>query len=200
MRNNLNKFQRCPGCGNFIIHLAIKQALKELNIPTEKTVIVSGIGCSGKMSQYIDGYGAETLHGRGLPFATGVKLANDDLVVISYAGDGDSYGIGLSHLLHSSRRDINLVHIVADNQNYALTTGQASPTTPEDIKTTSTPDGNQIQPFAPLKLTESAGCKYNIQVSDKDLAGLKKAIIDGIKHQGFSHINVQQTCPSFKKW
>ena len=152
------------------------------------------------MSQYIDWYWAETLHGRGLPFATGVKLSNPELTVISYAGDGDSYGIGLSHLLHTARRDINIIHIVADNQNYALTTWQASPTTPEDIKTKSTPDWNHIHPFDPLKLTQSAGCKLNISASDKDLPWLKKAIIDWLKHGWFTHINIQQSCPSFKKW
>ena len=200
MRNNLNKFQRCPGCGNFIIHLAIKQALQELNIPKHETVVITWIWCSWKMSQYMDGYGAETLHGRGLPFATWVKLSNPKLTVISYAWDWDSYGIWLSHLLHTARRNTNIIHIVADNQNYALTTGQASPTTPEDIKTKSTPDGNRIHPFSPLKLTEAAWCKLNISASDKDLPGLKKAIIDWIKHNWFVHINVQQSCPSFKKW
>lgn len=199
MRNNLNKFQRCPWCGNFVIHLAIKQALAELKIPKHQTVVVTWIWCSGKMSQYVDWYWAETLHGRGLAFATGVKISNPELTVISYAGDGDSYGIGLGHLLHSARRNINIIHIVADNQNYALTTGQASPTTPESIKTKSTPEGNTISPFDPLKLTESAGCKLNISATDRDLPWLKKAIMDGIQHKWFTHINVQQVCPSFKK-
>jgi len=200
MRNNLNKFQRCPGCGNYIINLAMKQALEELNIPKHEVVIVSWIWCSGKMSQYIDWYAAETLHGRGLPFATGVKLANDKLTVISYGWDGDTYGIGLWHLMHAARQDINVLHIVADNQNYALTTGQASPTTPEDIKTSSTPDGNHTTPFDTEKLIEATGCKYNVRVKDNDLVWLKKAIIEGIKHQWFSHLNIQQACPSFKKW
>jgi len=200
MRTGLTKFQRCPWCGNFIIHLAIKQALAELKIPKHKTVVVTWIWCSGKMSQYVDWYWAETLHGRGIPFATGVKLANPDLTVISVSWDWDTYWIGLGHLLHSARKDINIVHIVADNENYALTTGQASPTTPENIKTKSTPDWNTISPFDPLKLTESAGCKLNISANDRDLPWLKKAIMDWIQHKGFAHINVKQTCPSFKKW
>lgn len=199
MRNNLNKFQRCPGCGNYIINTAIKEALVELKIPKHKVVMVSWIWCSGKMSQHIDGYGCEALHGRWLPFATGVKLSNPELVVISYAGDGDSYGIWLGHLLHSCRKDIPIVHIVADNENYALTTGQASPTTPLEVKTKSTPEGNHTKPFDPIKLTESAGCRYNVTVSDKDMAGLKKAIIEGIQHQWFAHINVNQTCPTRRK-
>ncbi len=130
MRTNLNKFQRCPGCGNFMIHLAIKQALQELNIPKNETVVITWIWCSSKMSQYIDWYGCETLHGRGVPFAIWVKLSNPKLTVISYSWDGDTYGIWLWHLLHAARRNINIVHITWDNQNYALTTGQASPTTP----------------------------------------------------------------------
>lgn len=199
MRNNLNKFQRCPGCGNYIINLAMKQALEELKIEKHNTVIVSWIWCSGKMSQYIDWYAAETLHGRGLPFATGVKLANDKLTVISYGWDWDTYWIWLWHLMHAARQDINVLHIVADNENYALTTGQASPTTPEDIKTSSTPDGNHIHPFDTIKLIEATGCKYNVSVKDNDLPGLKKAIIEGIKHKWFSHLNIQQACPSFKK-
>lgn len=122
MRKDLNKFQRCPGCGNFFILLAIKNALAKLSIPKHKTVIVTGIGCNSKMSQYVDGLGVETLHGRSLPFALGVKLANPELTVISVSGDGDSYGIGLSHLLHAAKRNVPLLHLTCDNQNYALTT------------------------------------------------------------------------------
>lgn len=199
MRNKLNAFQWCPGCGNFMINAAIKQALAELHIPKHKVVIVSWIWCSWKMSQYIDGYACESLHGRSLPFATGVKLANPELIVISYAGDGDSYGIGLWHLLHSCRRNIPILHIVADNENYALTTGQASPTTPLDIKTKSTPEGNTTRPFDPVELTKSAGCSYSVTVNDKDIAWLKKAIMEWIQHTWFSHIQVNQTCPTRKK-
>ncbi|NOZ44753.1 MAG: hypothetical protein GXP45_06530 [bacterium] len=122
MRNNLNKFQRCPGCGNYMIHLGIKKALDELEIPVEKRVIVTAIGCSGKMSQYLDGYGAETLHGRALPFAAGVKLSNPDLTVVVYMGDGDCYGIGGNHFIHAIRRDLNVLAIVGNNENYGLTT------------------------------------------------------------------------------
>lgn len=178
----------------------MKQALAELKIEKHNTVIVSWIWCSGKMSQYIDWYWAETLHGRGLPFATWVKLANDKLTVISYAWDWDTYGIGLWHIMHAARQNINILHIVADNQNYALTTGQASPTTPEDIKTSSTPNGNHTMPFDTQKLIDATGCKYNIRVKDNDLPGLKQAIIDWIKHKWFAHINIQQACPSFKRW
>jgi 2-oxoglutarate ferredoxin oxidoreductase subunit beta len=171
-----------------------------LNIPKHKLVIISGIGCSSKMSQYIDGYGCEVLHGRAVPFATGVKLSQPDLTVIVYGGDGDGYGIGLGHFLHACRRDINLTYIVANNENYALTTGQASPTTPFHVKTRSTPDGNPTMPFDPVGLAKSAGCGYSVRVEDKDLPLLTQAIVYGIKHEGFAHIDVDQQCPSWRRW
>ena len=183
-----------------MIHLAIKNAIKELNIPKHKVVVVSGIGCSGKMSQYIDSYGAETLHGRSVPFATGLKLANPDLTVIAYGGDGDGYGIWLGHLLHAARRDTNITYIVADNENYALTTGQASPTTPINIPTKSTPAGNTVTPFNPIELVKAAGCRNVVDAVDKDIKGLTESIKNAIQHQGFSHIHVNQACPTWRRW
>ena len=200
MRTNLTKIQRCPGCGNFLIMAAIKNALKELNIPKHKVVVLSGIGCASKMPQYIDSYGCETLHGRSLPFATWVKMANSDLTVIAYGGDGDGYWIWLGHFLAACRRDINLTYIVANNENYGLTTGQASPTTPLHVKTKSTPEWNQFMPFDPVGMAKAAGCGYSVHMVDKDLPLLTQAIVDGIKHQGFSHIDVDQQCPSWRKW
>ena len=140
------------------------------------------------------------MHGRAVPFATGIKLANPDLTVIIYGGDGDGYGIGLGHLLHACRRNINLTYIVANNENYGLTTGQASPTTPLHVKTRSTPEGNQTLPFDPNALAKAAGCGYSIRAIDKDLPLLTQAIVDGILHEGFSHIDVDQGCPSWRKW
>ena len=200
MRTNLNKIQRCPWCGNYLIHVAIKNALKQLGLPKHKVVVVSGIGCASKMSQYIDSYGCESLHGRSLAFATGVKLGNPDLTVICYGGDGDGYGIGLGHFLHSCRRNINLTYIVANNENYGLTTGQASPTTPLHVKTRSTPEGNVSLPFDPNGLAKAAGCGYSVRVVDKDLPLLTQAIVDAIQHEGFSHIDVDQACPSWRRW
>ncbi|GHW02255.1 hypothetical protein AGMMS50249_0410 [candidate division SR1 bacterium] len=200
MRTGLNKFQRCPGCGNYLIHLAIKTAVDELQIPKHKLVIVSGIGCNSKMPQYLEGYGVESLHGREIPFATGVKMANADLTVISISGDGDSYGIGLGHLLHATRRNAPILHITCDNQNYALTTGQASSTTPLDAKTKSTPTGNHSQPFHPIEMVKAAGGKFVEMINDKDTKVLTETIKSAIQFDGFSHINVQQACPSWKKW
>ncbi len=199
MRHKLNKMQRCPGCGDFFIHIALRQALKELDIPLHKVVLITGIGCNSKMSQYLEGYGLETLHGRGIPFATGVKLANPDLTVISLSGDGDSYGIGIGHLIHAARRDIPILHITADNENYALTTGQASATTSLGAKTKSTPAGNELPPLHPLKLLEATGCNFLRHVVDKEVKVVKETIMEAIQHPGFSHINIEQACPSWKR-
>jgi 2-oxoglutarate ferredoxin oxidoreductase subunit beta len=152
------------------------------------------------MSQYLDGYGAETLHGRPIPFATGVKLANPELTVISLSGDGDSYGIGLGHLLHAARRNTPLLHITCDNENYALTTGQASPTTPTQAKTKSTPEGNHLPPFHPVHLVESAGGQFVRLLKDNDTKNLVATIAAALQFNGFSHINIQQACPSWKRW
>ena len=200
MRSWLTNIQWCPGCGDFLIIMALKNAFKELEIQSEKRVVVSWVGCSGKASQYVDGYAAETLHGRAVPFATGVKLANDDLTVVIMWGDGDGYGIGMGHFIHACRRNIDMVYIVFDNENYALTTGQASPTTPIGAKTKTTPTGNETEPIDALKLATDAGCKFAKMWYSQDFKGLKDLIKEAIEHPGFALINVIQDCPSFKRW
>lgn len=200
MRKDLNKFQRCPWCWNFSANIAIKQVITELNISKKDLVIVSGIGCSGKMSQYIDGYWIETLHGRILPFATWMKLSNPKLTIIAYGWDGDGYGIWLSHFIHTCNRNIDITYIVSDNQNYALTTWQASPTTPEWTNTKSTPEGKDWLPIDPIRLAEVSNCYFTKQVSSTDLKEMKETIKNWILHKWFSHINVVSSCPTFKKW
>ena len=152
------------------------------------------------MSQYMEGYWAETLHWRGIPFAIGVKLSNPKLTVISLSWDGDTYWIWLWHLLHAARNNINILHITCDNENYALTTWQASPTTPLNVKTNSTPNGNQIRPFDPIKLLESAWCGFVKRIDWKDLKNLKESIEEALNYKWFSHINVNQPCPSWRRW
>lgn len=197
MRTDLMQFQRCPWCGNFSIFMALKQALQELWIPAKDTVFVTGIGCNSKMSQYLDTYGAETLHGRGLAFATGVKLANPTLTVISLSGDGDSYGIWLNHLLQTARRNFNILHITCDNRTYALTVNQASPTTKQGKCTQSTPQGNPFEPFNPCELVKSAGAKRVKETSSQNLPEMKEFIKEGIQFEGFAHLHVMQYCPSW---
>ncbi len=200
MRSWLTDIQWCPGCGDFLIIMALKNAFKELEIASHDRVVVSGVGCSGKASQYVDGYAAETLHGRAVPFATGVKLANPDLTVVIMWGDGDGYGIGMGHFIHACRKNLDMVYLVFDNENYALTTGQASPMTPIGAKTKTTPEGNTILPFEPLKLAQDAGCSFAKVGYSNDFKWLKELIKEAIEHPGFSLINIIQDCPSFKRW
>ena len=200
MRKGLDSIQWCPGCGDYIVLGVIRKALQELNISSHDTVIVSGIGCGGKISQYIDGYAAETLHGRSVPFALGVKLSNPKLHVICIGGDGDAYGIGLGHFLHACRRNNSLTYLVLDNENYALTTWQASPTTPLDVKTKTTLHGNITRPFNPTELAKSAGCGFSREVRGTNIAELKETIKEALLHEWFAHVNIKQNCPSWKKW
>lgn len=200
MRSGLTNIQWCPGCGDFLIIMAIKNAFKELGIPSHKRVVVSGVGCSGKASQYIDGYAAETLHGRTLPFATGVKMADPSLTVVAVWGDGDGYGIGMGHFVHSCRRDLDITYIVFNNENYALTTGQASPTTPVGAVTKTTPLGNLMAPIDATELAKQAWCHHSVRAQDTKFAELKEIIKAAISHKGFSHVDVSQACPSYKRW
>lgn len=192
-----HEVQWCPGCGDFGILFAIKRAIINLNINPKDIVVVSGIGCSGKLPHYIKTYGVETLHGRALPVATGVKFANPNLQVIVVGGDGDGYGIGVGHLVHSIRRDINLTYIVHNNETYGLTKGQASPTTKVDSKTSSTPFGVVDSPLNPLAMTISLGGSFVARGYSQDMTHLANLIEQGINHEGFSLIDVIQPCVSY---
>jgi len=180
--------------------MAIKNAFKELEIESHNRVVVSWVGCSGKASQYIDGYAAETLHGRTLPFATGVKMTNPDITVIATGGDGDGFGIGMGHFMHACRRDLDITYIVMDNENYALTTGQASPTTPIWAKTKTTPEWNTSAPFDPIAIATAAGCQFVKTADSIKFAELKDIIKEAIEFPGFALVDIHQACPSFKRW
>ncbi len=200
MRNGLTNIQWCPWCGDTLIIMAIKNAFRELEIASENRVVVSWVWCSWKSSQYIDWYAAETLHWRAVPFATGVKLANPELTVVITGWDWDWFGIWMGHFIHACRRDLDMTYLVFDNENYALTTGQASPTTPVWAKTKTTPDGNTTQPFDPLLLARSAGCKFVKTADSIKFQELKEIIKEAIQHKGFSVVDIHQACPSFKRW
>ena len=200
MRTGLTNIQWCPGCWDTLIIMAIKNAFKELGIESHNRVVVSWVGCSGKASQYIDWYAAETLHGRSIPFATWVKLAKPELTVMAMWWDGDWFGIGMGHFIHACKRDLDITYIVMDNENYALTTGQASPTTPIWAKTKTTPEGNTSEPFDPIQIAKSAGCKFAKYADSIKFVELKEMIKEAINHKWFSVIDVHQACPSFKKW
>ena len=150
----------CPGCGDFAVLNALQRALAELDIAPHNVQVVSGIGCSSNLPGFINAYGFHGLHGRSLPVATGARLGNTDLVVIATGGDGDGYGIGAGHFIHTCRRNVNMTYIVMDNQVYGLTTGQASPTTEKGIRTKSTPEGTIEVALNPLAMALSCGATY----------------------------------------
>ncbi len=187
----------CPGCGDYGILNALKSALVELNIERKNTVLVSGIGCASKIPQWINIFGFHTLHGRFLPVATGVKLANKDLTVIAAGGDGDSLGIGLGHFVHSCRRNIDITTIIFDNAIYGLTTGQTSPTSQKGFVSKSTPFGSIENPVNPVSLAIASGATFVARGFAGDVKGLSSLIVEGIKHKGFSVIDVLQPCVTF---
>ncbi len=150
----------CPGCGDFSVLSALQAALFELGLKPHQVVTISGIGCSSNLPGFINTYGMHTLHGRALAVATGVKLGNHELKVICTGGDGDGFGIGGNHFMHTMRRNVDLTYIVMDNQIYGLTTGQTSPTSRKGMKTKSTPFGNVENPINPIPLAIVGGATY----------------------------------------
>lgn len=197
-RNNI-KPNWCPGCGDFSVQAAIQRAAANVGLEPESLAVISGIGCSGRISGYINAYGLHGIHGRALPIAQGVKLANRDLTVIASGGDGDGFAIGIGHTIHAIRRNINITYVVMDNQIYGLTKGQTSPRSGEGFKTKSTPEGSIESTLSPLELAISAGATFVAQSFSSDLKQLTSLIEQGIQHEGFSLINVFSPCVTFNK-
>lgn len=197
--NSPEKSTWCPGCGDFGILNAVKQALAMLEIYPHECIIVSGIGCGSKLPHYIRANGFNILHGRALPVAQGLKLANHDLNVIVTTGDGDGYGIGMGHLVHSMRRNLDIVHIVEDNQTYGLTKGQYSPTSDKGYITTTSPDGAIEQAVNPMTLAIAAGATFVARGFSSEPKHLAKLIADGIQHKGYALIDVLQPCVTYNK-
>ncbi|MNH92984.1 2-oxoglutarate oxidoreductase subunit KorB [compost metagenome] len=197
-RNNV-KPNWCPGCGDFSVQAAIQRAAANVGLEPEQLAVISGIGCSGRISGYINAYGLHGIHGRALPIAQGVKLANRDLTVVASGGDGDGFAIGMGHTVHAIRRNINMTYIVMDNQIYGLTKGQTSPRSGEGFKTKSTPEGSIETTLSPLEIALSAGATFVAQSFSSDLKQLTSLIEQGIQHEGFSLINVFSPCVTFNK-
>lgn len=189
----------CPGCGDFGVLRALKEAAGELQIPPHQLMVVSGIGCSSNLPGFIHAYGAHTLHGRAIPVATGVKLANSDLKVVVTGGDGDGYGLGVGHFIHAMRRNLDLTYIVMDNQIYGLTTGQASPTSMLDVRTKTTPRGNAEVPVNPLGLALVSGATYVARGFSGNPKQLAHLITGAIAHPGFALIDVFSPCVTWNK-
>jgi len=189
----------CPGCGNFSQWRAIRQALIELEIPPEEVVAVSGIGCSSHMPNFLKVYGLQTVHGRGIPVATGIRLANPELTVLVYGGDGDIYGIGGNHFLHACRRNVDIITIVSNNFVYGLTTGQASATTTVGTITRTTPRGSIENPLNPIATAISAGATFVARGFSGDLKHLSYIIKEAIAHRGFAFVDVFSPCITFNR-
>jgi len=187
----------CPGCGDFGILNAVQMALAEMNVDPSRTVVVSGVGCSSKAPHFIKTYGVHTLHGRALPFAAGIKLANPNLEVVVEGGDGDGLGIGAGHFVNAGRRNLDILYIVHDNEVYGLTKGQASPTMKLGMRTKSLPLPNINQGINPLILAIAAGYTFVARGYSYDVRHLKDMIIKGIRHRGFAFLDVLQPCPTY---
>jgi 2-oxoglutarate ferredoxin oxidoreductase subunit beta len=187
----------CPGCGDFGILVALKQTLVELGIQPHQAMVISGIGCSSNIPGFINSYGMHTLHGRALAVATGAQLANHELKIIAAGGDGDGYGIGGNHFVHSMRRNVDLTYIVMNNQIYGLTTGQVSPTSTKGMKTKSTPAGSVENPINPIPLAIAAGATYVARGYTGQVKHLVELIKGGIQHKGFSLIDAFSPCVTF---
>lgn len=189
----------CPGCGDFGVLAALQKALLDLAIPPEQIALVAGIGCSGKIGNYINSYNLHVTHGRTMPAALGLKLGNRELTVIAAGGDGDGYAIGMGHFIHAIRRNPDITYLVMDNQIYGLTKGQSSPTSAEGFLTRSTPEGTIEHPVRPMQLAIAAGATFVAQGFSSNQKQLVDLIKAGIQHKGFSLINTVSPCVTFNK-
>lgn len=189
----------CPGCGDFSVQAAIQRAAANVGIEPHELAIISGIGCSGRLSGYINSYGFHGIHGRALPLAQGVKMANRDLHVIASGGDGDGFAIGMAHTVHAIRRNIDITYVVMDNQIYGLTKGQTSPRSSAGFVTKSTPNGAIEPSLKPLEVALSSGATFVAQGFSTDIKELTALIEAGIEHKGFSFINVFSPCVTYNK-
>jgi len=188
----------CPGCGDFGVLNALYRAMAELQIEPWNTVILSGIGCSSRLPGYVKTYGFNGVHGRGLTLATGVKVARPELTVIAVGGDGDGLAIGGNHLMHSARRNLDVMYILMDNEIFGLTKGQVAPTTPFGDKTKSTVWGNPEPKVDPCELAISTGATWVARGFSGDIKTLTKLIVGGIGHHGFSFLDVISPCVTWR--
>ena len=189
----------CPGCGNFGIVISLKEALAQLGLRPEDVVLVSGIGQAAKTPHYIKSNGFNGLHGRALPPAQAIKMVNKNLKVIVTSGDGDSYGEGGNHFIHCIRRNIDMVHLVHNNQIYGLTKGQGSPTTGKGQVTSMQFEGVYTEPMNPLSIAISAGATFVARSFSSDKEHLKSIIKEAINHKGYALVDIMQPCVVFNK-
>jgi 2-oxoglutarate ferredoxin oxidoreductase subunit beta len=189
----------CPGCGYFAVAEAVTTAFTNLQIVPKDTVIVSGIGCASRFPFFVNSYGFHTLHGRALPVATGIKVANDDLNVVVVGGDGDGFAIGGTHIPHAARRNVDITYILFDNGVYGLTKGQTSPTSTLGFTTKTTPYHNRDWPLNPLMMLLSFGASWVGQCYAGGLHHLTDLVEQALAHRGFSYLHVISPCVTFDK-
>jgi len=191
----------CPGCGNFSIQHMMRSAIAEISeeegVPIERFVLLGGIGCHGKLMDYLNVNSLYTIHGRSVPAATGIRLANPDLRVICHVGDGDIYAEGLDHLIFAAKRNTDITVIVHDNRVYGLTTGQYTPTSPTGFRGRSTPRGVVEHPMNPLEVMLAAGATYIARGYTRKTRHLKEIFKEAIMHRGFSFVDVLQICATY---
>jgi 2-oxoglutarate ferredoxin oxidoreductase subunit beta len=185
----------CPGCGNFAILEAMKKAIQEIG--QEKVVLVADIGCNSKIVDYLNVSSLGSLHGRPIPSASGIKMANPKLKVVVFTGDGGSLNEGISHLIHAAKKNTDITVIMHNNRLFALTTGQYTASSPKGFKGKSTPDGSIEEPLNTLELMMAAKASFIGRTYSSKIDYTKKMIIEAINHKGFSFIEVLQPCPSF---
>lgn len=190
----------CPGCPNFMLLEAVKRAIAKLiseGHKQEEFVMTTGIGCHQKIFDYLNLSGVYGLHGRVLPVLVGIKLANPNLIALGFAGDGDAYAEGMEHFVHSARYNLDATYLIANNQNFALTTGQATPTSQEGYKSKSTPLGEFSKPINPIKIALASGATFVARVNPKDINQTAEIFEKAIKHKGFAVIDSVQDCVVF---
>lgn len=189
----------CPGCGDYAVLASLQKAVANIGLHPDEVVLSTGIGCSGKLSQHFNSYGFHGLHGRSLPLAQGVQIANHHLTVIAAGGDGDGYGIGMGHFIHAMRRNVNLTYIVMDNNIYGLTTGQTSPTSAKGFTSKTTPAGAAEDPIRPLYLALAQGASFVAQAFSGDVKEMTEIFEAAIRHKGFALVNCFSPCVTFNK-
>jgi len=187
----------CPGCGDYGVVTALYRALASIGRPPHEISFVSGIGCSSRIPGYTTAYGFNTLHGRALPIAQGIKMARPELLVLAAGGDGDGFSIGGGHVPHAIRRNPDLTYLMMDNHIYGLTKGQVSPTSPRGTVTPSSLYGSMEEPVNPLLYVLAYGAGFVAQGAPADMEGLANMIEEAIRYPGFAFVNVQSPCISF---
>jgi len=188
----------CPGCGDFGVVNAIYRSLAELQLEPENVAIISGIGCSSRLPGYMSTYGFNTVHGRILPIATGVKMANPKITVIGAGGDGDGFSIGMGHIPHAVRRNVDMTYIVMDNEIYGLTKGQLSPTAHQGDITKTSIYGSVETPIKPVKFMLGIGATFVARTYAGNPKHMADIITKGIQHKGFAFIDALSSCRTFK--